>query len=210
MYFDAFTKIGYDPLHLVKVHTPLVGFTSVAMVPEGLMRMRVEFGTPPQITSLMIDFLMVKTPSAYNVILGRNTLYELGATISISCLKMKFLTPHGVGEEYGDQHMSRDCYVLSLKGQSAQVNQVGTKVPLEHKDPEDPESHSTIEPADEIEQVKIDEGKTINIEKAIQGVARERLVNFLRIYRDFCLVSFKYTETKEKEYGARQIKSCAA
>jgi hypothetical protein len=76
MYFDAFTKMGYDPMHLVKVHTPLVGFTDVAMVP---------------------DFLIVKASSAYNVILGRNTLYELGATISILCLKMKFLTPQGVG-----------------------------------------------------------------------------------------------------------------
>jgi hypothetical protein len=97
MYVDAFTKMGYDPMHLVKVHTPLVGFTDVAMVPEGLMWMRVEFGTPPQTTSLMIDFLIVKAPSAYNVILGRKTLYELGATISILCLKIKFLTPQGVG-----------------------------------------------------------------------------------------------------------------
>jgi hypothetical protein len=108
MYFDAFTKMVYGPLHLVKVHTPLVGFTGVAMVPKCLMRM--------------------KAPSAYNVILGRNTLYELGATIFIPCLKMKFLTTHGVGEECGDQQMSRDYYVISLKGQGGQVNQVNTKV----------------------------------------------------------------------------------
>jgi hypothetical protein len=68
MYFDAFTKMGYDPLHLVKVHTPLVGFTRAVMVPEGLMWMRVEFGTLPRTTSLMIDFLVVKAPLAYNVI----------------------------------------------------------------------------------------------------------------------------------------------
>jgi hypothetical protein len=77
IYFDAFTKMGYDHLHLVKVHTPLVGFTGAAMVPEDLMRMRVEFGTPPQTTSLMIDFLIIKAPPAYNVILGRKPLYEL-------------------------------------------------------------------------------------------------------------------------------------
>jgi hypothetical protein len=139
MYFDVFTKMEYDQLHLVKVHTPLGGFTGVAIVLEGLMRMRVEFGTLPQTTSIMIDFMVVKAPSAYNVILGRKTLYELWATISIPCLKIKFLTSYGVGEEYGDQQMSRDCYVLFLKGQGVQVNQVSTKVPLEHKDPEDPE-----------------------------------------------------------------------
>jgi hypothetical protein len=33
MYFYAFTKMGYDHLHLVKVHIPLVGFTGATMVP---------------------------------------------------------------------------------------------------------------------------------------------------------------------------------
>jgi hypothetical protein len=46
MYLDAFIKMGYTLLHLVKVNTPLVGFTSAAMVLEGLMCMRVEFKTP--------------------------------------------------------------------------------------------------------------------------------------------------------------------
>jgi hypothetical protein len=184
MYFDAFIKIGYNPLHLVKINTLLVGFTSVAMVLEGLMRMRLEFDTPSRTMSFMIDFLVVKTPSAYKVILGRKTLYELGATISIPCLKIKFLIPYGVGEEYGDQQMFRDCYVLSLKGRGSQVNQVGIKPPLEYKDPEDPESHSTIELADEIEQVEIDEGKTVNIGRAVQGAAHERLVNFLRLHKE--------------------------
>jgi hypothetical protein len=62
--------------------------------------------------------------------------------------------------------------------------QVGTKVPLEHKDPADLEFHSTIEPADKIEQVKIDEGKIIYIGKAIQGAARKKLVNFLRLHKE--------------------------
>jgi hypothetical protein len=106
MYFDAFNKMGYDLLHMVKVNTLLVGFTGIAMVSEGLIRMSVEFGTLPRTTSLMIDFLVVKAPSGYNVILERKTLYELGAIISIPCLKIKCLTPYGVGEECGDQQMS--------------------------------------------------------------------------------------------------------
>jgi hypothetical protein len=96
----------YNPLYLVKVNTSLVGFTGVAMVPNCLIHMKVKFGTPPRIMSLIIDFLVVKALSTYNVILRRKTLYELGATISISYLKMKFLTPCGVGEECDDQQMS--------------------------------------------------------------------------------------------------------
>jgi hypothetical protein len=54
-----------------------------------------------------------------------------------------------------------------LKGRGAQVNQVGTKPILEYNDPKDPESHSIVEPTDEIEQVEIDGIKTVNIGKAI-------------------------------------------
>jgi hypothetical protein len=110
------------PLCLVKVNTSLVDFTGATMVPEGPMHIRVEFGTPPCITSLMVNILIVKSSSAYNVILGRKTLYELGVTISIPCLKMKFPTPHGVGEECSNQQISQDFYVLYLKGKSVQVN----------------------------------------------------------------------------------------
>jgi hypothetical protein len=76
--------MGYTLLHLVNVNTLLVGFTGDAMVPEGVMRMRVKFETPPCITSFMVVFFIVNVPSAYNVILDRKFLYEFGATISIN------------------------------------------------------------------------------------------------------------------------------
>jgi hypothetical protein len=50
---------------------------------------------------------------------------------------------------------------------------------LEYKDFEDPKSHSTIEPVDEVEQMEIDSGRTVNIDKAIDGATHKRLVNFL-------------------------------
>jgi hypothetical protein len=69
MYLDPFIKMGYTPLNLVKVNTPLVGFTGVVVVSEEFMRMRVEFGTSSCIISLMVDLLMVNASSAYDVIL---------------------------------------------------------------------------------------------------------------------------------------------
>lgn len=41
-------------------------------------------------------------------------------------------------------------------------------------------SKAYLEPADEVEQIELGEGKYLNIRKAVQGQARERLVNFLR------------------------------
>jgi hypothetical protein len=61
----------------------------------------------------------------YSFSFNRKALYEFGTTIFISCPKMKFLTPSYIGEKNSDQQMSRDCYVLSLKGKSGQINQIG-------------------------------------------------------------------------------------
>ena len=42
------------------------------------------------------------------------------------------------------------------------------------------EANSYLEPTDEIEQLELEEGKTLNIGKAIQGPAKEELITFLR------------------------------
>ena len=70
-------------------------------------------GTYPQQASLITKFVMVKAPSAYNVILGRPTLNQARAVVSTYRLVVKFPTPQGVGILRGDQAVSRSCYVTS-------------------------------------------------------------------------------------------------
>ena len=101
LYLPAFLQMGYDVALLHKIHTPLVGFTGNTLHPLGIVRIRVEFGTPPRTIAMMVDFLVVDAPSAYNAILGRGTLNAIGAVISPAHLKLKFLTDQGVGEERG-------------------------------------------------------------------------------------------------------------
>src|SRR5665647_1150197 len=72
----------------------------------------------------MVYFLVVDAPSAYNVILGRATLNAIGAVISPAHLKLKFLMDRGVGEERGHQQMTRDCYLVAIKGKGAMVHSV--------------------------------------------------------------------------------------
>ena len=198
LYLPAFKLMGYDIKNLRKIQTPLIGFTGDSLQPEGLIQMRVEFGTASRVTSVMTDFLVVDAPSAYNAILGRSTLNAIGAIISPSHLKLKFHTDEGIGEECGHQQTSRDCYLVSIKGKGGLVHQVerkhhkdleavikeviemkmGEEVALDPKDKVELANH--LEPVDEIEEIDIGNGKTLNIGKAIQGQAREELVTFLR------------------------------
>ncbi|KAK3031544.1 hypothetical protein RJ639_035457 [Escallonia herrerae] len=51
----------------------------------------------------MLDFLVVKVPSAYNAILGQPELNQLQAVVSTYHLKMKFPTENEIGKVKGDQ-----------------------------------------------------------------------------------------------------------
>jgi hypothetical protein len=66
LYLDAFKKIGYSVKNLKNVQTPLVRFTGDTLYSEGIIEMRVEFGQSPKLTSIMVEFLVVDTTSAYN------------------------------------------------------------------------------------------------------------------------------------------------
>ena len=48
------------------------------------------------------NFLLVDSPSSYNVIIGRLNLNHWKAAISMYCLKVKFPTEQGIGEIKGD------------------------------------------------------------------------------------------------------------
>jgi hypothetical protein len=69
LYLDVFKKMGYNVVNLKKVQTPLVGFIGDTLYSEGVIKMRVEIRQSPHLTTMMVKFLMVNIPSAYNVIL---------------------------------------------------------------------------------------------------------------------------------------------
>ena len=89
----------------------------------------------------MVDFLLVDQPSAYNVIIGRQTLNALRVVVSIYHLAMKFPTGDQVGEVRGDQVESRQCYAMSTRVAEKQ-KMVNTIFHLE--DVEDPPAPNNI------------------------------------------------------------------
>jgi hypothetical protein len=77
-------------------------------------------GTSPQEKTVMVKFLVVEGQSAYNVILGRLALNDLGAVTSTPHLCMKFPTNSGVGVVKGDQRAACMCYITTLKAGHAE------------------------------------------------------------------------------------------
>ena len=67
------------------------------MISEGMIRLPVTVGTPPQRT-IQVDFLMVKLPSAYNIILDCPSLWTLKAVVSSYHLMVKFSIKNGVAQ----------------------------------------------------------------------------------------------------------------
>ena len=98
LYLSAFEKMELKPGVLQKVIAPLIGFTGDTLRPKGMVQLKVAFGTSPKVVEVMVDFLVVDAPSAYNAILGRSTLNRIGAIVSSPHLKVKFYTYHGIGD----------------------------------------------------------------------------------------------------------------
>lgn len=65
--------------------------------------------------TILLDFLVIGILATYNAILESPDFNALWAIVSTYHLLMKFLIPHGMGEEWDDQALVRWCYVATLK-----------------------------------------------------------------------------------------------
>ena len=69
----------------------------------------------PRQSCVMVDFLVIDQPSAFNAVLGRSSLRALKAITNIYHLLMKSSTPNGMGQVHGNQDEARRCYNQVVK-----------------------------------------------------------------------------------------------
>ncbi|KAL0433498.1 UNVERIFIED_CONTAM: hypothetical protein Slati_2684100 [Sesamum latifolium] len=115
IFYDAYAQLGIDNAQLRRVNTPLTGFSGEMIEPLWEVTLPLSLGSYPKRSTKMVKFLVVKAPSAYNIIQGRPSLNIFQAIASTYHMKLKFPTPDGVGEATGDETMARECYANTLK-----------------------------------------------------------------------------------------------
>ncbi|KAL0344704.1 UNVERIFIED_CONTAM: hypothetical protein Sradi_4301700 [Sesamum radiatum] len=155
IFWDVIKRMGLEDAQLDLVHTPLVGFGGSGVASMGTISLPVSMGEESKRKTLMVRFLVVDTPFAYNIILERPGLNAFKAVVSTYHLKMKFSTKNGIGEVARDQKEAKRCYNLSLqKGKN--------EAKMKRKEREDTEGLEVkrfklerIEPVEEFKTVEL-------------------------------------------------------
>jgi hypothetical protein len=122
LYWSAFRNMEISAENVIPATSPLVGFAGEQVLPVGSIELPVTVGDYPTTKTIMVKFLLIEKPSAYNAIIGRTALNDLRAITSTSHLKIKFPTERGVGEVRGEQGVARQCYNITLKGTPSRGN----------------------------------------------------------------------------------------
>ncbi|RWW36252.1 hypothetical protein BHE74_00058745, partial [Ensete ventricosum] len=98
LYFGAFQKLGLTDKDLLPVITTLTGFTGDSVSPAGTAVLPVTVGEELRSKTLLVSFIVVVLPSAYNAIISKPMLNKLKAMVSTYHRIMKFPTRARVGE----------------------------------------------------------------------------------------------------------------
>ena len=97
IFASAFDKKGIGRERLEPVNTHLRGFSGEKLLPLSSIQLVLTLGDPPCQATKTTRFLIVYTPFAYNMLLGRPSLNAIKAIPSAYHKMIKFPTVSGVG-----------------------------------------------------------------------------------------------------------------
>ena len=150
IFTSAFDTMGIRREKLEPVSTYLRGFSEEKVLPLGSIQLVLTLGDPPCQAMTTVRFLVVDTPSAYNVLLGRPSLNVIKVIPSALRMMIKFPTISGVGMVRGDQCVAKECYSAFMK------QKVVDNIYLDELDMHD-EVNTRPEPSEELESVPLDD-----------------------------------------------------
>ena len=70
LYYDGMKKLGISDDKLKSFPTALIGFENEEVKVRGFITLPLTLVKEPKTTTSMVDFMVVKVPSTYNVLLG--------------------------------------------------------------------------------------------------------------------------------------------
>nr|XP_027089516.1 uncharacterized protein LOC113710608 [Coffea arabica] len=192
MYLRTFESLKLARECMTPVRTPLVGFGRHIVHPEGMVTLTVTVGHHPRCRTIPVNFVVVKTDSPYNLLLGRPTLNALRAVYSTYHLSFKFPTPEGVAEVSSDVCAARECYLATLQAASpstsgARPERKSNILSIDSIDPQRAEKIPRLETGDEVEEFPLDPTKpdqTIRVGTRLPNLVKRGMVSLLREYRD--------------------------
>lgn len=120
MFLDYFRRMNLS-IEVKPVGTSLFGLTGKTVRVYGKVQLPMVLGEGTWKQIRIVTFMLVDTPSQYNVIMGRPSLSEYASIISTAHLMMKFPVEDGkqrvirVGEVHGDQQTSMRCYMAVVR-----------------------------------------------------------------------------------------------
>ena len=138
------------------------------MYPRGIVILTVMAGSYPFQVTNKHNFLVVDSPSSYNMIIGQLTLNHWKAATSTYCLKVKFPTEQGVGEIRGDQVLARECYQAVLASKENHTWIIEDKM---------------LEIVEKLETIEFVEGnpiKTTQVGTSLNPQMKEEIISFLK------------------------------
>ncbi|XP_048496334.1 uncharacterized protein LOC125495609 [Beta vulgaris subsp. vulgaris] len=121
LYKEIFEKMGFDLSSLQisclkPVSYLVIDFTGASVVPEGTIKLVVKLGEGSQSRDLIVEFLVVDVPAAYNAVIGRPLIHDAQAVVSTYHLIMVYTSNDGNSEKIrGSQESTRACYLIALR-----------------------------------------------------------------------------------------------
>ncbi|XP_016208023.1 uncharacterized protein LOC107648715 [Arachis ipaensis] len=95
MFCNVFDALGLRDADLATHQHGVVGLGDHFIKSDGIISLPTSVGQGQKRRTIMADFVVLRDSTAYNIILGRKTINNLGAAISTKLLVMKFFTDDG-------------------------------------------------------------------------------------------------------------------
>lgn len=203
LYWDTFKNMNLKEEDLEKCLYPIKGFGQVKIPVVGNIPLLVTLREGELSTTKKILFTIIRFTSAYNAILGRNTLHKFGIVSSSFHQCMKFQTPIGICCIKGSQSVARsynisavqcqDNAVWARKKKDLEVMQNSTPRYLSKKEESLPPMETT--------SVELEEGKKLKLGNNLSKERKEAISNILRQNLDI----FAWDESKLKGIDSRIV-----